>query len=210
MGLKISAEEYFSLALILLGSIFYAFADHTVTFKGVGWILFNLFLTVTVPILDKKLTNDIIQEQTSTGISTLKNGLSIPFLLVLAYFRGQFSALTVALPALPTIDWIYLGITIFFGTTIGIAYYSLMSLVSATSVVAANVTYKLVTLMVSLVLFPVPFKLYGVFGLFLSFFGVGWFSYMRTVKDQRVVIWKYVAVATVLIFICYLTMAYTS
>lgn len=210
MGLIISGEEFFSLALILLGSIFYAFSDHTISFKGVGWILFNLFLTVTVPILDKKLTNDIIKEQTSTGISTFKNGLSIPFLLILAYFRGQFSALTNELVNLPIYDIVYLIFTIFFGTTIGIAYYSLMSLISATSVVAANVTYKLVTLLVSLIFFPVPFKIYGIFGLFLSFFGVGWFSYMRTVKEQRVVIWKYVLFGTFFILVAYLSMAYFS
>eukprot|EP01080_Neovahlkampfia_damariscottae_P010559 gene10559-3078_t len=160
MGLKLSYEEFFSLSLILMGSIFYAFSDTTVSFEGSQWILLNLLLTVTIPIIDKKLTNDVKQEQTSTGISTLKNIMSFPMLLFIAYFKGTLNSITDVLPYLPIYDHAILFLTIFFGTTIGIAYYSLMSLVSATSVVAANVTYKLVTLTLSLIIFPVPFKLH--------------------------------------------------
>jgi drug/metabolite transporter (DMT)-like permease len=163
----------------------------------------NLLLTVTVPIIDKKLTNDLNQEQTSTGISTLKNILSCPMILLIAYLKGTLPSVVNDLPYLPVYDYVILFFTIFFGTTIGIAYYSLMSLISATSVVAANVTYKLVTLSLSLIIFPVPFKLHGVLGLVLSFFGVGWYSYMRNQKENRVVIWKFVLVGTIMTIILY-------
>ena len=118
-----------------MGSIFYAFSDTTVSFEGFQWILLNLILTVTIPIIDKKLTNDVKQEQTSTGISTLKNLMSFPMLLFIAYFKGTLSSMTDVLPYLPLQNHFILFLTIFFGTTIGIAYYSLMSLVNATSMI---------------------------------------------------------------------------
>jgi hypothetical protein len=112
-------EEYFSLSLILLGSVLYAFADTTVSFEGFSWILLNLLMIVTIPILDKKLTNDIKDEQTSTGISTLKNLMSFPILLLVAYVNGSVGSIVNVLPFLPIFDHFILFLTIFFGTTIG-------------------------------------------------------------------------------------------
>jgi len=55
-------------------------------------------------------------------------------------------------------------------------------------VVTANTWYKLCTLLVSLVVWPMSFTLTGYIGIIASFFGVCWYTYLRTHPYHNTVI----------------------
>jgi GDP-mannose transporter len=209
-GIKFTMDEYSALVVILGGAILFGFSDSTATLNGVGWVLINLFLLCTLGIIDKKMTGDLSDEQTSAGISTLKNFLSTPILLLISYLKdGHLRPLFVTLPQLGGTDLAYLFLTIFVTLLIGNSFYAIVTMLSATSVAITQVSYKMVTLFLSFVFFPVTFRLFGVMGLILSFFGVIWFSWMRSIQGEKPTILKPAGVAVGgMIFLYFMAMIF--
>ncbi len=52
--------------------------------------------------------------------------------------------------------------------------------VTATTIVTANNWYKLLTLLASLILWPLPFERIGWLGILINFFGLFWYSYIQS------------------------------
>jgi hypothetical protein len=98
--------------------------------------------------------------------------------------------LFVTLPQLGGTDLGYLFLTIFVTILIGNSFYAIVTMLSATGVAITQVSYKMVTLFLSFVFFPLTFRLFGVMGLVLSFFGVIWFSWMRSIQGEKPTILK--------------------
>lgn len=200
------APEYLSLALIALGSIFYVSSDMTFTFTGFGWVVLNTLLYVSTTTMDKKALKVLGTEQTSTGANVIRCAWSIPFSLAILVIRGQMWTFS-EIFSLPIPVFICLGLSCIMGTVIGMGYYALATMVSVTGITVANVGYKIMTLIASLLIFNSPFHLYGIIGLSMSFFGVTWFSLMRS-NNFDYDITKYVIIVTIILSALYLLMIF--
>jgi hypothetical protein len=103
-------------------------------------------------------------------------------LLIFAAYKQTLDVLWTKLPLLSMGDMTLLILTCIFGTTIGLSYFFLLKLVSATSIVSANIGYKLITFFISILIWSVPFYFYGWIGLLVSFFGLCWYTYIKNTE----------------------------
>ncbi|KAL9644238.1 hypothetical protein ABK040_005699 [Willaertia magna] len=180
-GLKINFATRISLLCVFFGSILYNFTDFTLKWNGFHWILINTLCSVLIPIIEKRLLNNLMKGVTPTGMNFTRNVLSIPMLMILVLIRDSYSSVVEMFSEqLTTSSIIYLLITSVFGFSIGLSYFFLLKLVSSTSISIANSTYKLLTLLLSFIFFGITFSSLGWIGILLSFGGIFWYSYEST------------------------------
>lgn len=129
--------------------------------------------------------------------------MSIPILLLFSIYKNDIHVIWTKLPYLDFGDMTLLILTCLFGTTIGLSYFFLLKLVSATSVVSANIGYKLITFFISIIIWPLPFYFYGWIGLIISFFGLIWYTYIKNTDDTRKNITGYVLIGFIISLISY-------
>jgi len=175
-----SLRIYLTLFIVFIGSILYVQHDNTVKVEGLMWILANLAASVCIPLMEKRLIKQIQDEQTPTGLSMYRNFLSSCVFLALLSFNGTMAPALSELKQLPVRELLWFAISCLFGFTIGLAIFFLQRLVTATSIVTANTWYKLCTLIVSLLVWDIPFQNMGIVGLALSFCGITYYVYLRT------------------------------
>jgi len=177
---KFSLQSYVALLMVCVGSIIYVSVDNTLDFKGFSLVALNLVFSVITPLVEKKLVKGLMDEQTPTGLQCYRNFISIPVFLIIILSRGYIHQAIQELLQLPSSLLFIIFLSCFFGFSISLSVFFLQTLVTATSVVTANTWYKLCTLLVSLIYWPIPFNLLGIYGITASFCGVAWYTYLRT------------------------------
>lgn len=162
LGANVGRSDLVALVVALVGSLLYALGDNTWDARGVHLALFNAVFVTGSTLVEKKLIG--ISGRTPVEINAYRCLFSLPMLLPLMHFYGESSA-AAGTPWLTLLGSCPLA----FG--IGVASFQLQARVHATSIQAANVAYKVVTTVVSLVLFPLTVTLVGWTGYAVSFFG---------------------------------------
>lgn len=185
-GTKISTDTFISLCLVFLGSAAYSLTDLTFTLKGVQWLALNIACVVLIPIIEKRLLSNLTKEQTPTGVTFVRNMLSVPMFLLLGFYRYSVSEITTALSGLDLTNIMNMTLTCIFGFSIGVAYFFLLKLVSNTSIAIANTFYKLITLLASLFIWGLPFDSFdGLIGIALNFVGITWYTYLQQTEQKE-------------------------
>lgn len=176
LGEKFPMDQLGSLFVVFLGAVLYTVNDSTFSFSGVGVVLLNMVLTAGLTLVEKQLSSKCGGEQTPTGIRCYRDLLSIPMFLVLAVMHSNFGTHKLHLDMN---TFLVLVISCVFSFSIGLGYYTLQKLVAATSIVVANIVYKLLTSFVSFVFFPVRVDPLGWLGMTVGFAGIAWYSWLR-------------------------------
>ncbi|KAL9654915.1 hypothetical protein ABK040_008705 [Willaertia magna] len=171
-GLQLSFISKMSLLAVFFGSLIFSFTDFTLKWNGIHWIILNVLCSVFIPVIEKRIFNNLLKGQTPTGMNFIRNLLSLPMLLLIAPLRGDVRKAVDELFVFDKNVWSQLILTSIFGFTIGLSYFFLLKLVSSTSIAIANTCYKLVTLLLSFIFFGVTFHLHGWIGIILSFTGI--------------------------------------
>lgn len=183
---QLSNDGYSSLALVGVGSVLYGITDTTLNFQGMQWLLLNMAFVVVIPMVEKNIMKTIKQEQTPTGVTFYRNLISVPILLTIAFLRNGTDTFAIvgSIVELPTQTLVYFILTCVFGFGIGVAYFFLIKLISSTTLAITNTAYKLMTLSISLFMYPAPFSgVHSWIGVVLSFGGIAWYTYLQNTKQ---------------------------
>ncbi|KAL0479734.1 hypothetical protein AKO1_007560 [Acrasis kona] len=170
--LKLTGRSYISLAAIFVGAVFYSLTDFTLSYRGITWLLLNTFLSVLIPIVEKRYLTSKLKDQTPAGINFYRNTLSVPMLLVIAYLQGNLGESYETYFTLSNSTHLMVLVSCLAGFSIGIAYYFLLKIVSNTSIAIANTFYKLTTLAASTLFWGIEFDSIGIIGILVSFGGI--------------------------------------
>eukprot|EP00658_Telonema_sp_P-2_P078435 TRINITY_DN7346_c0_g1_i10.p1 TRINITY_DN7346_c0_g1~~TRINITY_DN7346_c0_g1_i10.p1 ORF type:complete len:332 (+),score=85.84 TRINITY_DN7346_c0_g1_i10:212-1207(+) len=158
------------LFLMIVGALIYTSGDLEFTVVGYGWALANLACTVTAGMFGKNFAMGLKEEQTGLGLSVYQNIMSVPCLTVVAVVTGEAWRWT-GTSYLTGLDFTSKCIFLFscvWCVSMGIATFELQKLVPQTTVMVANVSYKMVTLLVNVALFGSNVGVWGLFGLVVA------------------------------------------
>jgi drug/metabolite transporter (DMT)-like permease len=179
VGENILRGEHFSnnslvaLLMMIIGGLVYGMYDLQFDSIGYMWAAFNLVCNTAAGLFGKHLSMDLKTEQSGFGLACYQNIVSIPMFL------------TVALATSETQRWSEFGnqsnkteipmMVIVAGlasclacVTMGVSTFELQRLVSQATVAVANVSYKLVTLIVGALIFGNNVGMMGFFGLCIA------------------------------------------
>jgi drug/metabolite transporter (DMT)-like permease len=178
MGARFSRQAIAGLVLICAGSVVYATQEKQPDAAGLGYLALNVLCSTVSPLLEKRFATHLLSSQTPSGMALYRNINSVPILLVLiAWSAPEGLASVGSLSRLGGRERAALGLTALLSFTMGWAVFSLQTRVTATSIVAANNWYKLLTLLASLLLWATPFRPLGWLGIAINFAGLFWYSY---------------------------------
>jgi len=166
LGAGFGAAEIAPLGISVLGSVLYASGDATWEVRGVHLAIGNAFFVTFSSLAEKWLVGK--RHNSPVEHNLYRCICSLPMLLVLVV---MYEEEPLALPG--QLDLYVLLGTCFLAFGIGITCFQLQARVHATSIATANVAYKLISTVASLVLFPVAVSLRGWAGYALSFLGFG-------------------------------------
>eukprot|EP00744_Colponema_vietnamica_P014767 GILI01020675.1.p1 GENE.GILI01020675.1~~GILI01020675.1.p1 ORF type:complete len:346 (+),score=52.20 GILI01020675.1:50-1039(+) len=158
-----SVVSIVGLLISIAGSCLFASFDTSSSAVGIFWMVLNLFSVAASVLIEKKFTNDMVREQTPFGLNCYRNLLSLPILFILSISAGPSAF------SLPQSHMFVLFFSCLSSCLIGMVYFFLQTHVSSTSIMVANVFYKLATTIVSL--------LYFSFSLSSS---LGWLGYLMS------------------------------
>jgi len=157
-GEQFSPKSLFALGLMVVGGMLYSADDLSFDTIGYMWAVTNLLCATAAGLWGKHLAMDLKTEQTALGMTCYQNLCSVPIFLFLALGTGEtegWSSLNPKTPETyePVKLFTYWVCTCFLCVTIGIAGFEFQRLVPQATVVVANVSYKLITLMVGIVIY---------------------------------------------------------
>jgi hypothetical protein len=165
-------------------------ADSTLSLKALLWLCLNSACNVVIPLVERKLMDNELQSYSPEYINYIRNISAIPLMavskhkkrcgmclqsMILATARSEFQNFM-------AIDFNTSGVLLFsgfFGFSIGLAYYFLLKLVSPTSIVVANVGYKVVSSIIGFFLWTSIVPFWGWTSLTLCFVGVLLYTYFN-------------------------------
>lgn len=167
-----------SLALCIIGSLLYTLGDASLTATGLAFVACNALIVAATCVAEKSVVQRI--DQSSMGLSMYRNALAVPFLFMPLQLGAE--------PAQDAWDslvsggaevWIPLSLATAFGALMGLLLFELQSRVAATSIQVANLCYKVLTTLLSLLLFPDSIRDMGVLaviGYSLSMVGIALYA----------------------------------
>merc|ERR1719253_1830952 len=167
LGASFGAEKIAPLGLVVAGSLLYSQGDDSWDIRGIHCAMGNALFVTSSMLFEKKLMKDSKGRQTPVEVNFYRCLTSLPMLVSLAWYVDE-------VPTWPQLlDSRVLPASCILAFGIGISSFSLQARVHATTIQVANVAYKVVTTLVSLMLFPVIVTNVGWTGYVLSFVGFG-------------------------------------
>jgi len=181
-GTTFKYTAYLSLALIFVGSSVYTLQTNEFRSYGIRFVILNVILSVITPIFEKQIVNKVKEEQTPLGLVLYRNAMSLPLLLLILLGKGE-GLFSIFSAQLPPQFFTTLAFSSMFSFSIGFAVFMLQTEVTVTTIVTANNWYKLVTLLISLLVWQMPISLLGWVGIGVNFGGVFWYSWLQSRKS---------------------------
>lgn len=142
-----------ALAIGLIGGVVYLIGDSNANFEGFFYVLLNAGCVAVTTITEKRVS--MKKTQSPLGNCLLRNALAVPFvaLILLTDLDRSYRTFLVVLQAGPMF-WLRMAVTSCFGAITGVCLFELQSRVTATTVQVAALCYKLISTLLSLVIFP--------------------------------------------------------
>lgn len=172
-GERFSQNSLIALAMMVIGGLVYGFNDFQ--FDGVGylWATTNLCLGTAAGLYGKHLTMDLKTEQSGLGLACYQNIVSVPMFMTVGLVTGEaarWSSLTQpghheAVPNTVVIAGLASCVAC---ATMGVATFELQRCVTQATVAVANVSYKLITLLMGILLYGNNVGLMGFLGLTIA------------------------------------------
>jgi len=155
--------------MMVVGAIIYSFNDLHFDRVGYIWAGFNLICGTCAGLFGKHLSMDLKSEQSGLGLACYQNIVSIPMFLFVAMITGESATwldLAHHTEGIPPKVYAAGLVSCIACVTMGVATFELQRLVAQATVAVANVSYKLITLLVGALV-------YGNNVGFLGFVGLG-------------------------------------
>lgn len=175
-GVKVPTTRIISIFLIIGGAGLYAFHDASVSHEGLSYAVCYTLLVAGLSVYENKMMNSIKTEQTPLGVNLYRLVLSTFLIFALL---GHTEDLTL-LMEIPTRTALVLGASSVLCLSIGVVMFYLQERATATSIQVANVCFKLLATVCSLLFFPshsASVSLQGWFGYVISTVGFVMYSF---------------------------------
>lgn len=169
---RYSRNAKFAMAAIFLGSLIYANSDQGFSFVGYMWASMQIASWVLQVFIEKIAIVD--SEQTKTGVTVIRNILSLPVTILMIIGSGENNAFA-ELFLMKDIR-IYVALSSFLGCGLGVCTSALYKSFAPTTVAVANNVGKCVSIVLGCFLFNDTLTLTQITGLALSFTGSFWYG----------------------------------
>lgn len=185
-GTVISNRTMGVLLFMIVGALIYTSGDLEFTVIGYGWAFANLSCTVMAGMFGKQFAEGLKEEQTGLGLSCYQNIMSLPCLCIVAVLTGEMGQWT-GLSYITELDLTSKGVFLFsclWCVSMGIATFELQKLVPQTTVTVANVSYKMITLLVNALVYGSNVGPLGLSGLVIAQGAAVMYMYDRVQQDK--------------------------
>lgn len=181
---KGSTDTIAPLITILAGAVLYAAVDTAGDASGFGFLMLNVFSNAVVAVLEKSMIMRVMHIQDPQGVFIIRNAISVFMLLFASMLNGEMKVLTQALNILSRSDdaltiRFFFFVTCFFGFSIGLCAFLLQAQVQASTMAVANTCYKLLTMLISSMVFTTSMSIGGLSGIILGVHGIIWYTAVR-------------------------------
>ena len=135
------------------------------------WATFNLVCNTCAGLFGKHLSMDLKSEQSGLGLACYQNIVSVPMFLfvgILTGESGRWYQLSTHSETVPFKVWLAGLLSCLACVTMGVSTFELQRLVAQATVAVANVSYKLVTLIVGAIVYGNNVGLLGLLGLVIA------------------------------------------
>jgi len=172
-GERFSQNSLIALAMMVVGAIVYSFNDLQFDVNGYMWASFNLCMGTAAGLFGKHLAMDLKSEQSGLGLACYQNIVSVPMFVAVGIATGEawrWGSLTDATSheAIPN-TVVFAGLASSMACAcMGVATFELQRCVSQATVAVANVSYKLITLLMGVVIYGNNVGLAGFVGLCIA------------------------------------------
>lgn len=172
-GERFSQNSLIALGMMVVGAIVYSFNDLQFDVNGYMWATFNLCMGTAAGLFGKHLAMDLKSEQTGLGLACYQNIVSVPMFVAVGVATGEawrWGNLTDAAhdEAIPH-TVIFAGLASSMACAcMGVATFELQRCVSQATVAVANVSYKLITLLMGVIIYGNNVGLAGFVGLCIA------------------------------------------
>jgi drug/metabolite transporter (DMT)-like permease len=153
------------LAAVVVGATGFGLQDKPLEFRGYAFVAANTILVGLMSVYDKLMVTRLVKDQTPLGINLYRITASLPMVVMLSCMLET--------PTLPrdivVVSCLLLSAMFAFG--IGWCMFSLNRSVAATTLQVANIMFKFLSVLSSLLLWPHDIHMAGWFSIALSFGG---------------------------------------
>jgi len=164
MGREITRRALLSMVITLIGTIIYTTGDNDTQYRGFVIVFINSALVSGMCVYESALMGRAKDLFTPVEMNFFRTSMSTPFVLALWNENPSYEELRQSAAML-----IFSG---FIAFSIGTLLYYLQSIVSATTIQMANITYKFATVVVSRVTHPAEISWMGWLGYGICTLGV--------------------------------------
>lgn len=172
---KLSRNGNIGLGIMLCGAMIYAHEDVSFNPEGYFWISLNTVIFSFQQLYEKYAVSNM--DQTSAGISVIKNLISLPVLVIVAFVMGDFNASTMAeLSSSSTLFHLLWTFTGALGCGLSLSYMSLYKISPATSITVGGNVNKLLSIIVGYLVFHKSLSYSQGFGVLVCMGGALFFS----------------------------------
>jgi len=158
-----------SLSMMIVGAFCYGFNDLQFDLTGYMWAAFNLCCNTAAGLFGKHLSMDLKSEQSGLGLSCYQNIVSLPMFIVVSFCTGEAARWSsITFDHVPTMVYIAAFSSCLACVTMGVSTFELQRCVSQATVSVANVSYKLITLIIGAMIFGNNVGVLGLVGLIIA------------------------------------------
>lgn len=184
----LSGRTLLSLVVGLIGAGVYLAGDANSSIVGCLFVILNACCISVTSTVEKFVSSQ--KQQSPLGLCLLRNALAVPFigLILLGDLENSFKSLQAVIDAGPRL-WFQMLLTSAFGALTGLCLFQLQSMVTATTVQVAALCYKLISVLLSLLLFPASLRdlgLYAAFGYGISTLSAAIYSFKPKKLDKPI------------------------
>lgn len=178
---RYSRNSKFAMGILFIGSLIYASADQGFSFVGYMWASMQISSWMLQTFIEKIVT--VESEQTKTGVTVIRNILSLPVIFFMIIGSGEKSALAELI--LRRDIWFYVALSSLLGCGLGVSTSALYKSFAPTTIAVANNVGKCVSIVVGSILFNDTLSMIQVLGLGFSFTGTFWYGEEERKRQKR-------------------------
>jgi len=187
---QFSQRAMTALSMMVVGGFIYALGDLEFDPVGYGFAALNLGIGVMAGLYGKQLSMDLKKDQTGLGVACYQNIISIPMFIVVGMLTGeagrwQYLGGSSGKGDLPTMVLICGLISCVACVTMGIATFELQRLVPQATVAVANVSYKLISLILGAMIYGNNVGFVGLVGLVVAQVSAMLYVYEKQIAGKK-------------------------
>ena len=170
---SLTGDKFFGLFMILIGAIFYATNDQSSSMFGICLAFLNTFLVSSLGVYENVMMNKMRGEQTAIGVNLYRLVFSTPVLIFLIMKTEKVDMIFY----FDNLTLTFLAFSSVLCLAIGVVMFALQPLVTATTIQVSNVSFKLVSTVAGIIMFPTNVSLTGWLGYLTCMCGFGLYSF---------------------------------